>query len=113
MSPLRVEFIENGVRLSGEIDPASAGVFEDALNSAIDTIDGVLECDLRGITAFDGSGISALITAMASMTTRQRLAVRTSPDVYELFERAGLSRDVPGLWVEPPDRERLASSRPR
>jgi len=39
--------------------------------------------------------------------------VRTSPEVYKLLERAGLSRDVPGLGVEPHDRERLASSLPR
>ena len=113
MGLLQVEFVGNYLRLSGEIDLASAGAFEDALISAIDTIDGVLECDLRGITSFDGSGISALIAAMASMTKRQRLAVRTSPEVYKLLERAGLSRDVPGLGVEPPDRERLASSLPR
>ena len=113
MHLLRVEFFENGIRLSGEVDLASVGAFEDALISAIDTIDGVLECDLRGVTSFDGSGIGALIAAMASMTKRQRLAVRTSPDVFELLERAGLAREVPGLWVEPPDRGPLASSLPR
>ena len=112
MGLLQVEFVGNDFRLSGEIDLASAGAFED--DELSDRHDhGVLECDLRGITFLDGSGISALIAAMASMTKRQRLAVRTSPEVYKLLERAGLSRDVPGLGVEPPDRERLASSLPR
>ena len=39
MGLLQVEFVGNDLRLSGEIDLASAGAFEDALISAIDTID--------------------------------------------------------------------------
>ena len=94
-SDFRTDFHSNNgvmrVALSGELDIASAPLFEEALNAVIsDGFAGVM-VDLRELTFIDSSGLRALLRArtQADASGKGMILIGASDSAQRLFELTG------------------------
>jgi anti-sigma B factor antagonist len=81
-----------GLRLSGEIDMASAPVFEEALLVAL--ADGrPVTIDMHDVTFIDSSGLKVIVSSAAESTSQEPLTVKDpSPAVRRVMELFGMEQ---------------------
>ena len=88
---LQIAVIDDGLRLSGEIDASSSST----LASWLDPLPGTdrLALDLAGVAFLDSSGLRVLIDAhrRAEAAGRRLVIVNPSAVVQRLFEISGLT----------------------
>lgn len=90
---LKIEFIEGGLRLSGEIDASCVASLASHLNPLPGTA-GDVTIHLANVEFIDSSGLRELIDAhqRAERSGRRVLMTDPSPVVVRLFEVSGLSK---------------------
>ena len=90
---LKIEVIEGGLRLSGEIDASCIDLLASYLNPLPGTT-GDVTIDLAEVGFIDSSGLRELIDAhqRAERSGRRVLMTDPSPVVVRLFEISGLSK---------------------
>jgi anti-sigma B factor antagonist len=95
----------DGVRmvLSGELDMAEVGAFEDELRLLEQSGPAVLVLDLSGLVVIDSHGLSALLDAEARARGEGRRLVLVAPadPVMQVFRITLLDRRFE--WIEPPE----------
>jgi anti-anti-sigma factor len=94
-----------GLRLSGEIDMASAPALEEALLVAL--ADGrPVTIDMRDVTFIDSSGLKVIVATAAESTGHEPLTVKDpSPAVRRVLELFGMEQ-LPHMRVtDDPDRD--------
>ncbi len=81
------------VVVQGEVDAATAGRIESALNDAIDRGTATIDVDLGGVGFIDSSGLRVLIVGRQRATEAGigLRVVATTPAVERLFELTGLA----------------------
>ena len=91
------------LRVTGEIDLATAPDLRQRLEAVIDAGTGNLQIDLAEVTLLDSSGLAALLAARQRLhDTKRRLTVlNQSKAVHRVFELSGL---IEVLAVTPDDR---------
>lgn len=87
--------IEGGreIKVTGELDLASAPRLRDACSNAAGSGDGRLVLDLAGVTFIDSTGIHGLIGAYEAYADRLRII--TSPEVSRMLDLCGLRARLP------------------
>jgi anti-anti-sigma factor len=94
--PLRVVPLSDderaGLRVSGEIDLASHGVWEETLRGAPAGRTGDVHLDLAGLRFIDVGGTTLLVQAAASLADGQRFVLHDPPPC--------LRRVLESLWPE-------------
>jgi anti-anti-sigma factor len=95
----------DGVRmaLSGELDMAEVGAFEDELRPLEQSRPAVLVLDLSGLVVIDSHGLSALLDAEARARDQGHRLVLVPPGdpVMQVFRITLLDRRFE--WIEPPE----------
>lgn len=85
------------IALTGELDPATAPLLEDALGELV-ADDGVgrVVLDLTGLTFLDSSGLRVFVTAREALGTRDaQLALRNpSANIRRLLDITGLGEVI-------------------
>ena len=91
-----VEFGVDGgdvtVRVTGEVDLATAGALAVELNRAVEDFGGVVTVNLASVTFFDLTALRALLVARSALDARGRLLVVADPAmvatrVFELTDQ--------------------------
>ncbi len=102
----------NVVRLTGELDMATAPAVQEALHAAQHAQASQLIVDLRGLTFLDSVGLGVLIAAdLAGRDGHVKVSfVRGSPTVHRVFELTKVDERVEG---RPTGLARTGNSRPR
>ena len=92
------------LRLTGELDLASAPAFERELTAAEEKAPDPLTIDLRGLAFIDSSGLRLLLLAAerARAEERRLVVVKASPAVDRVLEITGADRQLE-LVSDPPD----------
>jgi anti-sigma B factor antagonist len=106
--PFAIEVARQGDRtllsLSGELDIATVGELENALNGCLDAGEDVV-VDLRGLAFMDSSGVRALVEAHNSMREREgSLVIVRAPsgsEVDRVIDVSGIATAL-GMVDEPP-----------
>ena len=85
------------VRVSGDLDIASAKRLEDELLRAISSDASAVALDLGGVSFIDSTGLRILLfAAKRTVTSRKRFKIaHASPPVREAWDAGGLERDFP------------------
>jgi anti-sigma B factor antagonist len=107
---MRIERIDCGLALHGELDTATAEVFDAALQEALIDSQGAFLLDLSELSFMDSGGVNALLRARALLGREERAlglicppgAVRRVLDVIgvsELFTIFATLRDAEGALV--------------
>jgi anti-anti-sigma factor len=99
---LRITPTDDGFRLDGELDMATADGLMDVLRTTTDT-DDPIELDFSGVTFMDSSGLRALLQAARSEDCGPVVVKDPSPQVRRLLE-ISVPEGVPGLRVRPASR---------
>jgi anti-sigma B factor antagonist len=110
---MRIERIDSGLALQGELDTATAEEFDAALQEALIDTDGAFLLDLSDVTFMDSGGVNALLRARALLGREERAlglicppgAVRRVLDVIgvtELFTIFAARDDAHAALVPPP-----------
>ena len=91
------------VRLSGELDMATAPAAREALHSAQHTKAAQVVVDLRGLTFLDSTGLGVLIAAdLAGRDGHVKASfVRGNPTVHRVFELTKMDERVD--WTDAPE----------
>ena len=101
--PMQLEIIEtdDGFRLKGELDMATAGDLSEVLRTVSGRADPMV-LDLSEVSFMDSSGLRALLDA-AGLPEEQRPTVLLdpSPQVRRLLD-ISIPGGIPGLEVRPP-----------
>ena len=96
---MRIERIDSGLALAGELDAATAEGFDAALQEALIDSDGAFLLDLSDVSFMDSGGVNALLRARALLGREERSLVVICPsgaprrvldmigvaDLFELF----------------------------
>src|SRR4051794_20615370 len=69
---MRIERIDSGLALRGELDMASAETFDAALQEALIDSHGAFLLDLTDVSFMDSSGVNALLRARALLGREER-----------------------------------------
>ena len=97
MDNLRIE-LERGhppiLRVSGEIDLATADQFGAALEEAV-AVEPDVVVDMGDVTFIDASGLRVILRAAESLNGSGPLVLVNAPRVAQLFEVVGLAETAP------------------
>jgi stage II sporulation protein AA (anti-sigma F factor antagonist) len=87
----------HSIRLTGELDVATAGRVEDVLRDAESGDADAIVLDLSGLTFMDSTGVRLVLSANArSRADSNRFALRRgSPAVQRVFELSGVADTLP------------------
>jgi anti-anti-sigma factor len=99
---LEITVTEDGYRLEGELDMATAGGLTDLLLTAVDDDDPIV-LDFSGVQFMDSSGLRALLQAARSDDCGPVVVKDPSPQVRRLLE-ISIPDGVQGLRVRPSSR---------
>jgi anti-anti-sigma factor len=99
---LQITPTDDGFRLDGELDIATADELMDLLRTAADTDDPIV-FDCSGVTFMDSSGLRVLLQAARSEDCGPVVVKDPSPQVRRLLE-ISIPEGVPGLRVRPASR---------
>jgi anti-anti-sigma factor len=82
--------------VTGELDVATAPLFEDALNGALDGQGGEFCLDLSGLTFMDSTGARAIVRAnnAAELLSSRLVILSPTPIVRRVFGLMGLDQVV-------------------
>ncbi len=94
---LEITETDDGFRLKGELDMATAGDLSALLTTAADRLDPVV-LDLSGVSFMDSSGLRALLRAARSDDCGPVVVKDPSPQVRRLLE-ISIPDGAPGLRV--------------
>ncbi|HEX5028101.1 MAG TPA: STAS domain-containing protein [Gaiellaceae bacterium] len=87
---------ENGIKVVGELDLATAPLLRDALDEM--SAEPEILLDLTGVTFIDSSGLHSILTSAKSRNGAGPLAIRASRRVAAVFELLALE-DHPGVRI--------------
>jgi anti-anti-sigma factor len=91
-----------GLRLTGELDLATAPILIEALRSIVQ-VNGSTTLDLSGLTFMDSSGIHAIVEYVRSEDCPGRVVLHgPTPIVARALEMVGIDR-IPGVEVHAPE----------
>jgi anti-anti-sigma factor len=76
---MRIERIDSGLALGGELDMAAAEQFDASLQEALIDTEGALLLDLTDLSFMDSSGVNALLRARALLGREERALVVICP----------------------------------
>jgi anti-sigma B factor antagonist len=99
---LEITTTEDGFRLEGELDMATAGGLTDLLRTTAESDDPIV-LDFSGVTFMDSSGLRALLQAARSDDCGPVVVKDPSAQVRRLLE-ISIPEGVPGLRVRPASR---------
>jgi anti-anti-sigma factor len=97
--PLEITATEDGYRLEGELDMATAGGLTELLAASSD--DSPLVLDFSGVSFMDSSGLRALLEGAGPRNGSGPVVVKDpSPQVRRVLD-VSIPNRVPGLEVSP------------
>jgi anti-anti-sigma factor len=99
LTQLQITPTDDGFRLEGELDIATADGLMDLLRTTADTDDPIV-LDFSGVTFMDSSGLRAILQAASSEDCGPVVVKDPSPQVRRLLE-ISIPEGVPGLRVRP------------
>jgi anti-anti-sigma factor len=99
---LEITETDDGFRLKGELDMATAGDLSALLKTAADRLDPMV-LDLSEVSFMDSSGLRALLEAAGLPTGAPVVILDPSPQVRRVLD-ISIPGGTPGLEVRPPSR---------
>jgi anti-anti-sigma factor len=88
-----IERIEHGLAVRGELDTATAGELDIALQAALLETEGDFVLDLCGLTFMDSAGVNELLRARSLLGREERSLVVRCPDgpVRRVLDLVGIA----------------------